>query len=211
MLKKLFKGIFTVVGILVGFGASDLVWRIYAEMDPESSQALAAGEKLWLQIFIALIFGIIFYKLAPVLNRKSKKMADNIGNDLQAVSASDLVGGTPAENAAITRAILSGEERGAKRQAVCLNAGAALYIGGKAATMAEGVRMAEGILDSGAALAKLEAVIRRTGGVTAMAATILDTIAAHARERVAADKASIPPGGHGGHGPARPARLRRRL
>ena len=94
MLKKLFKGIFTVVGILVGFGASDLVWRIYAEMDPESSQALAAGEKLWLQIFIALIFGIIFYKLAPVLNRKSKKMADNIGNDLQAVSASDLVGGT---------------------------------------------------------------------------------------------------------------------
>ena len=94
MLKKLFKGIFTLVGILVGYGASDLLWRIYAEMDPESSQALAAGEKLWLQIFIALIFGIIFYKLAPVLNRKSKKMADNIGNDLQAVSASDLVGGT---------------------------------------------------------------------------------------------------------------------
>ena len=75
----------------------------------------------------------------------------------------ELVGGTPAENAAITRAILVGEERGAKRQAVCLNAGAALYIGGKAASMAEGVRMAESILDSGAALAKLETVIRRTG------------------------------------------------
>ena len=76
---------------------------------------------------------------------------------------SKLVGGTPAENAAITRAILRGEERGAKRQAVCLNAGAALYIGGKAASIEEGVLMAEGILDSGAALAKLEAVIRRTG------------------------------------------------
>ena len=76
---------------------------------------------------------------------------------------SELVGGTPAENAAITRAILAGAERGAKRQAVCLNAGAALYIGGKAASMAEGVRMAESILDSGAALAKLETVIRRTG------------------------------------------------
>ena len=75
----------------------------------------------------------------------------------------DLVGGSPAENAAITRAILAGEERGAKRQAVCLNAGAALYIGGKAASIEEGVRMAEGILDSGAALAKLETVIRRTG------------------------------------------------
>lgn len=48
---------------------------------------------------------------------------------------SALTGGTPAENALITRAILSGQERGPKRQAVCLNAGAALSIGGKANTM----------------------------------------------------------------------------
>ena len=43
-----------------------------------------------------------------------------------------LTGGTPAENAEITKAILKGEEKGPKRQAVCLNAGAALYIAGKA-------------------------------------------------------------------------------
>ena len=42
-----------------------------------------------------------------------------------------LTGGTPAENAEITKAILKGEEKGSKRQAVCLNAGAALYIAGK--------------------------------------------------------------------------------
>lgn len=72
---------------------------------------------------------------------------------------SELVGGTPEENAAITRAILEGAERGAKRQAVCLNAGAALYIGGKAATVEEGVRMAEELIDSGAALRKLEQFI----------------------------------------------------
>ena len=69
-----------------------------------------------------------------------------------------LVGGTPEENAAITRAILSGEERGPRREAVCLNAGAALYIGGKADTLEAGVRLAEQLIDSGAAQAKLSEV-----------------------------------------------------
>lgn len=68
----------------------------------------------------------------------------------------DLVGGTPEENAAITRAILSGE-RGPKRDAVLLNAGAALYIGGKADTLQNGVLLAAQLIDSGAALKKLEA------------------------------------------------------
>ena len=71
-----------------------------------------------------------------------------------------LAGGAPAENAAITRSILEGTERGAKRQAVCLNAGAALYIGGRAGTMAGGVKQAEELIDSGAALEKLEEIVR---------------------------------------------------
>lgn len=71
---------------------------------------------------------------------------------------SELVGGSPKENAAITRAILNGE-KGAKRDAVLLNAGAALYIGGKAETMAEGVALAGSLLDSGAALKVLEGLI----------------------------------------------------
>ncbi|MGN0481405.1 MAG: anthranilate phosphoribosyltransferase [Lachnospiraceae bacterium] len=74
-------------------------------------------------------------------------------------SKEDLLGGTPQENAQITRAILTGEEKGPKRQAVCLNAGAALYIAGKAETLEEGVRMAEQIIDSGAAMKKLEEFI----------------------------------------------------
>jgi anthranilate phosphoribosyltransferase len=69
----------------------------------------------------------------------------------------DLVGGTPEENAAITRAILSGTDRGPKRGAVLLNAGAALYIGKKAASLADGVRLAGELIDSGAAMQKLEA------------------------------------------------------
>ena len=74
-------------------------------------------------------------------------------------SKDDLAGGTPAENAVITKAILRGEEKGPKRQAVCLNAGAALYIAGKAETMEVGVRMAEELIDSGAALKKLDEFI----------------------------------------------------
>lgn len=78
----------------------------------------------------------------------------------------DLKGGTPAENAAITRAILSGEQ-GHKRNAVLLNAGAALYIAGKADTMADGVALAGELIDSGEAtrtLGKLIAVSNREVG-----------------------------------------------
>ena len=73
-----------------------------------------------------------------------------------------LKGGTPQENAQITRDILDGKETGAKRQAVCLNAGAALYIAGKAETMEAGVRLAEEMIDSGAAKAKLEEFIKES-------------------------------------------------
>lgn len=70
----------------------------------------------------------------------------------------DLKGGTPAENAAITRAVLSGEQ-GHKRNAVLLNAGAALYIAGKADTMADGVALAGELIDSGEATRTLEKLI----------------------------------------------------
>ena len=73
-----------------------------------------------------------------------------------------LTGGTPSENAEITKAILKGEEKGPKRQAVCLNAGAALYIAGKAASIEEGVKLAESLIDSGVALKKLEEFVEET-------------------------------------------------
>lgn len=69
---------------------------------------------------------------------------------------SDLLGGTPEENAQITRNILSGQDKGPKRQAVCLNAGAALYAAGSAETMEAGVRLAEYLIDSGKAMEKLQ-------------------------------------------------------
>lgn len=74
-------------------------------------------------------------------------------------SKADLVGGSPQENAAITLSILRGEEQGPKRQTVLLNAGASLYIGGKAASMKDGVELAAQLIDSGKALATLEKMI----------------------------------------------------
>jgi anthranilate phosphoribosyltransferase len=70
----------------------------------------------------------------------------------------DLKGGTPEENAKITREILGGA-KGPKRNAVLLNAGASLYIGGKADTFKDGVKLAAEIIDSGKALATLEKFI----------------------------------------------------
>ncbi len=71
----------------------------------------------------------------------------------------DLRGGTPEENAKITKAILRGEEAGPKRDAVLLNAGASLYIGGKADTMQDGVALAARLIDSGKAMETLEKLI----------------------------------------------------
>ena len=70
----------------------------------------------------------------------------------------ELKGGTPEENAEITRAILNGE-KGPKRDAVLLNAGAALYIGGKAESMKEGVALAAELIDSGKAMETLQKLI----------------------------------------------------
>ncbi len=72
----------------------------------------------------------------------------------------DLVGGTPAENAEITRQILAGTLQGSKRTAVLLNAGAALYVGGKAESIGEGVKLAAELIDSGKAAAVLEQYIQ---------------------------------------------------
>lgn len=81
---------------------------------------------------------------------------ENFG--LNRCEKSDLTGGTPAENAEITRAILKGE-KGPKRDAVLLNAGAALYISGKAETLQNGITLAAKLIDSGKALETLQKFI----------------------------------------------------
>ena len=69
---------------------------------------------------------------------------------------SALKGGEPAENAQITREILSGNDTTPKRDAVLLNAGASLYIADKVSSIADGIKLAQSLIDSGEALATLK-------------------------------------------------------
>lgn len=73
-------------------------------------------------------------------------------------SKDDLKGGSPEENAKITREILAGA-KGPKRDAVLLNAGASLYIGGKADSFKAGVELAASLIDSGKATETLNRFI----------------------------------------------------
>lgn len=76
----------------------------------------------------------------------------------------ELAGQNAMENAKTTRAILAGEERGPRRDIVCMNAGAALYVAQKAASIAEGVRLAERLIDSGTALRTLDTFVEESHG-----------------------------------------------
>lgn len=80
----------------------------------------------------------------------------------QRCSLTDLRGGSPAENADITMKILSGQEKGPKRDVVILNAAMGLYLGIDACSVDDCVKLAREILDSGRALAKLEEFRRAT-------------------------------------------------
>lgn len=74
----------------------------------------------------------------------------------------EIEGGDAKQNATITREILSGKERGARREAVCLNAGAALFVANKVSDIAQGVKMAESLIDEGKALTQLERFIKES-------------------------------------------------
>jgi anthranilate phosphoribosyltransferase len=74
----------------------------------------------------------------------------------------EVVGGTPERNAETARRILAGEP-GAPRDLAVLNAGAAVYVAGRSATLADGVRAAEEAIDSGAAARSLDSLVELTG------------------------------------------------
>lgn len=74
----------------------------------------------------------------------------------------ELVGGTPEDNARISREILSGVQRGAKRDVTVFNAGMAIYLGVDGISLSEGIRRAEEVLDNGSAAAKMQEFVNAT-------------------------------------------------
>lgn len=89
---------------------------------------------------------------------------------LKTYDRGQLTGGSAAENAAITRAILGGQEQGAKRDAVIINAAAGLYVADKAEDLSDGVKLAQELIDGGRAMQQLEKFIQhsRTLGASVM-------------------------------------------
>ncbi len=81
---------------------------------------------------------------------------------MQTAPLADLIGGTPQENAQMTREILQGKLEGPKSDIVALNAGMSLYLAGKAPSAEDGVKLAQEILKSGKAYEKLETFIKLT-------------------------------------------------
>jgi len=77
----------------------------------------------------------------------------------------DLAGGTPEQNAEILRAILTCKEQGARRDMVLANAAAAILVGGKVSSLRDGVQMAARLIDSGAALEKLDQLIAESNRI----------------------------------------------
>lgn len=81
---------------------------------------------------------------------------------LKTYDLKEIVGGTPEENAEITKGILSGQVQGAKRDIVLMNAGMGIYIGRDDISMEEGVKVAADMIDSGKAYAKMEEFVEAT-------------------------------------------------
>jgi anthranilate phosphoribosyltransferase len=77
----------------------------------------------------------------------------------------DLLGGEPDESARITRDVLSGQDRGPRRDVVLLNAAAALHIGGLAGDLANGIALAQESIDGGAAQRTLDVMIAYTNAI----------------------------------------------
>jgi len=79
----------------------------------------------------------------------------------------ELAGGSPQENADIVTAILSGDEKGARRDMVLANSAAALLVGGKVGDLRSGVKLAAEMIDSGAAGQKLAELVRHSNRIAA--------------------------------------------
>lgn len=94
MIKKIGRGLFTILGMALGYGCFLLCKAWAINKFGGVSEAFTPVQQIITGIICAIIFGIIFYRLTPTIGRQSVKMADNLENDLRKVSANDLITGT---------------------------------------------------------------------------------------------------------------------
>jgi anthranilate phosphoribosyltransferase len=109
---------------------------------------------------------ISHFGVAPTNGQVVTEMLDPATLGFSVADPGDLQGGDPQENARITRAVLEGQDRAARRDVVLLNAAAALVAGGAAAGLPEGIARAAESIDTGSALRTLQALIDYSHGVS---------------------------------------------
>ena len=93
MIQKLFRALFTLIGVVLGYGLSQFFITLMENSENEFGPMFTKVEQLGFSIMIAIIVGIIFFRLAPLIRRQSEKMANSIESDLSGVSANDLFAG----------------------------------------------------------------------------------------------------------------------
>ena len=91
MLKRIFRMIMAIIGLVVGYGVYELVGYITLQRGVDIKESLTVPENIFVAATIAIIFGIIFYYLAPALSRRGQKAAINIESDLSKASNNDIV------------------------------------------------------------------------------------------------------------------------
>ncbi|MBQ1395986.1 MAG: PIN domain nuclease [Eubacterium sp.] len=94
MLKKLLRGILTVLGFGIGYGVFAATEAILQKAGYDLDEMLTNTQQIMIAIATALIFAFIFYNITPLINRQGKRVAENIGNDLQGVSSTDILAST---------------------------------------------------------------------------------------------------------------------
>ena len=84
MLRKLLRIIFTIIGGLIGYGVSMLIELILTQTGLDMEEEFPGNSMLVFGILLGIIFAYIFFKLTPVIQNRSARMADSIGEDLHA-------------------------------------------------------------------------------------------------------------------------------
>lgn len=160
------RTIFNILGPLTNpAGAKTQLLGVYSErlLEPMSEALMSLGVEKGMSVYgtdgmdeISISAPTIVCEFADGRMKKYSIKPEDFGYNT--CDKDRIRGGNPKENARISLDIFEGKDRGPKRQMVCMNAGAALYIAGRTDTLESGIRMAEEMIDSGRAFAALEAV-----------------------------------------------------
>ncbi len=94
MLRKLVRIIFTIIGAVLGYSVFALIRLALTKAGIDISQYLSTTQEYIVAIILGIIFAFIFFRITPLIQRQSEKIAEGIGDDLQGVSGNDIVAAT---------------------------------------------------------------------------------------------------------------------